>query len=103
MIIVSQDKCTIVNFNNVENIDIVASLDGTGKVPYAIYYETNSKREELGEYATEERAKEVLDDITNTRAIFEMYKCVDTVSQDVFDEKMMEENLIFDTYQMPKN
>lgn len=63
MIIVSQDKDLIVNFDNVESIDIVADLDGTGKVPYKIYYETSSRREELGKYATEERAKEVLQEI----------------------------------------
>lgn len=65
MIIVSQDKEIIVNFNNVESIDIVADLDGTGKVPYKIYYETDSKREELGTYKTEERAREVLQEIAN--------------------------------------
>lgn len=63
MIIVSQDKDTIINFDNIESIDIVADLDGTGKVPYKLYYETSTKREELGKYATEERAKEVLEDI----------------------------------------
>ena len=63
MIIVSQDTEIIVNFNNIESIDMIADLDGTGKVPYKIYYETASKREELGTYKTEERAKEVLKEI----------------------------------------
>ncbi len=63
MIIVNQDKTIIVNFDNVESIDIVTDLDGTGKLPHEIYYETSSKREELGTYATEERAKEVLQEI----------------------------------------
>ncbi len=63
MIIVSQNKEIIVNFDNVESIDIVVDLDGTGKLPHKIYYETNSKREELGTYKTEERAKEVLQHI----------------------------------------
>lgn len=65
MIIVSQDKDNIINFDNVENIDIVADLDGTGEVPYEIYYETKSKRDTLGRYKTEERAKDVLKEITN--------------------------------------
>lgn len=63
MIIVSQDKDIIANFDNIESVDIVADLDGTGEVPYKIYYETSSKREELGKYQTEERAKEVLQEI----------------------------------------
>ncbi len=72
MWIVSQDKEMIVNSDNVENIDIVADLDGTGKVPHKIYYETSSKREELGCYATEERAKEILEnyfDIDGSKAM----------------------------------
>lgn len=60
MIIVNQDKKAIVNFDNVDSIDIVADLNGMGEV---IYYETSSTREELGEYKTEERAKEVLQEI----------------------------------------
>jgi hypothetical protein len=63
MIIVNQDKDIIANFDNIESVDIVADLDGTGEVPYKIYYETSSKREELGKYQTEERAKEVLQEI----------------------------------------
>lgn len=63
MLIVSQNKDTIVNFDNVDSIDIVADLDETGEVPSKIYYETSTKREELGEYATEERAREVLEEI----------------------------------------
>lgn len=63
MIIVNQAKDMIVNFNNVESIDIAGDLDGTGKLPHEIYYETNSKREKLGTYSTEERAKEVLKEI----------------------------------------
>lgn len=45
MLIVSQDKDTIINFDNVESIDIVADLDGTGEVPYNLYYETSTKRD----------------------------------------------------------
>ncbi len=63
MIIVSQVKRNIINFDNVESIYIVADLNGTGKIPYKIYYETSTQSEELGQYATEERAKEVLQEI----------------------------------------
>lgn len=75
MIIVNQDRNMIVNFDNVENIDIVADLDGTGEIPFKIYFETYSSREELGKYKTEERAKEVLQEIVkeyeNVKAIFD--------------------------------
>ena len=63
MIIVNQAKDMIVNFNNVESIDIVVDLDGTGKLPHEIYYETNRKKKKLGTYSTEKRAKEVFNEI----------------------------------------
>lgn len=68
MIIVSQDKGTILNFENIQNIKIESY--GThikGKKIYKIFsgnfegYET-----ELGTYETEERAKEVLQEIIDT-------------------------------------
>ena len=59
MIIVSQDKTEIVNFNNIESVWIskeeeeIFSIEATA--------DTNAS---LGEYATKERAKEVLQEIT---------------------------------------
>lgn len=68
MIIVSQDKDNVVNFDNVigirtatdkennkERLIAIDTMDGE------IYY--------IAKYATEERAKEVLQEITNTFAI----------------------------------
>ena len=62
MIIVSQDKKAIVNFDNVSSIDIYPPFDDTDK------FEINAERVngeliELGIYETEERAKEVLQEI----------------------------------------
>ena len=59
MIIVSQDKARIVNFDNLTQVYIThCEKDNTG---YYIRFETvDSLYENLGEYATEERAKEVL-------------------------------------------
>lgn len=77
MIIVNQDKNMLVNFNNVESMNIFADLDGTGEIPFKIYFETTSSREELGKYRTEERAKEVLKEIVDTYIkigiVFKMY------------------------------
>ena len=77
MIIISRDKSIIVNFDNVNSIDIdiVVDPDGIDKeTPYIISYETNSKREELGIYKTEERAKEVLKDIISRYEAIELCK-----------------------------
>lgn len=62
MVIVSQDKKRIVNFDNLTQVYIThCEEDNTG---YFIRFETvDSLYEDLGEYATEERAKEVLQEI----------------------------------------
>lgn len=60
MIIINQNKDTIINFDNIESINIVATLYGDEENPYGIYYEINSKSVELARYKTEEKAKEVL-------------------------------------------
>lgn len=63
MIIVSQDKTMIFNFNNIETIGIGNPLENiNGK--FIILAETTSDNQyPIGEYKTEERAKEVLNEI----------------------------------------
>lgn len=103
MIIVSQDGRSIVNFDNVENIDIVADLDGTGEVPYKIYYETKSQRDVLGRYKTQERAKEVLQEIIKTHKISESYKYTRDVGlQSALTADIEMRNLILFRYEMPE-
>lgn len=65
MIIVSQDKKRIVNFDNLTQVYIThCEEDNTG---YFIRFETvDSLYEDLGEYATEERAKEIIKEIIDT-------------------------------------
>lgn len=61
MIIVSQDKTKIVNFDNLTQIYITQDEE---EKSYFIRYETvDSLYDDLGEYKTEERAKEVLQEI----------------------------------------
>ena len=61
MIIVSQDKDKIVNFDNLTQIYITRDEEETATF---IRYETvDSLYDDLGEYKTEERAKEVLQEI----------------------------------------
>lgn len=64
MIIVSQDKDVIVNFDNVTQIFIVIDKENENQKPYLIRYESvGDYYETLGKYATEGRAKEVLQEI----------------------------------------
>ena len=63
MIIVSQDKEKIVNFDNLTQVYITQAEAETA---YFIRYETvDSLYDDLGEYKTEERAKEVLQEIVS--------------------------------------
>lgn len=100
MLIVSQNENIMVNFDNVQSIDIVADLDGTGKVPYKLYYETSTKREELGKYTTEKRAKEVFEEIIKYNSIFEEIKALGGLDARRFIER--QRYYKFDTYRMPK-
>lgn len=69
MIIVSQDKNSIVNFDNVTQIFVVTDKENENQKPYLIRYESvGDYYETLGKYAIEERAKEVL------REIISMYQ-----------------------------
>lgn len=64
MIIVSQDETKIVNFDNLTQIYITRDEEETATF---IRYETvDSLYDDLGEYKTEERAKEVLQEIIDT-------------------------------------
>ena len=61
MIIVSQDKTKMVNFDNLIQIYITQDEEETAN--FIRYESVDSLYEDLGEYKTEERAKEVLQEI----------------------------------------
>lgn len=63
MIIVSQDKTKIVNFDNIAHIFISKDSEKHFLIEYGKMTGTS---ELLGVYSTEERAKEVLQEITKT-------------------------------------
>ena len=69
MIIVSQDKAEIVNFENV----VTMRLGYNGK--HIVRAENKDKVCELGEYATEERAKEVLQEIIKAYRDYRTAEC----------------------------
>lgn len=60
MLIVSQDKEKIINFDNVLYIEIDDTFSNN-----EISFNTENGTEYMGEYKTRERAKEVLEDITD--------------------------------------
>lgn len=98
MIIVSQNKNVIVNFNNLTQIYITyCKEDNTG---YFIRFETvDSLYDNLGEYATEERAKEVLKEIVQCYANTEQYKSMSNTASADFLNELLENAII---YAMPE-
>ena len=98
MIIVSQDRDKIVNFDNLTQVYITQDEEETA---YFIRFETvDSLYDDLGEYETEERAKEVLQEIYKNYSGFELIRCVN----DNFQQKLIigNKNKYFDIYQMPE-
>lgn len=73
MIIVSQDKDKIVNFDNLTQIYITRDEEETATF---IRYETvDSLYDDLGEYKAEERAKEVLQEIIKSYRDYRTAEC----------------------------
>ena len=71
MIIVSQDKRTILNFDNSTTIRIYKTSCNYGIEACLI----NTNIADLGEYATEERAKEVLQEIIKAYRDYRTAEC----------------------------
>lgn len=64
MIIISQDKNGILNFDNILEIWIDSNILDKTEPAFTINAETDSTVIKIGNYATKERAKEVLAEIT---------------------------------------
>lgn len=94
MIIVSQDKTKIINFDNMTRVYITFD---EGDDDVCIRIETvDSLYEDLGYYKTEGRAKEVLQEIVKTYVLTEQYKVEDERTR----IKLMMEGVLL--YEMPK-
>lgn len=74
MIIISQDKNKMINIDNITQIYITEDEE---KTAYFIRVETTFEAyEDLGNYITEERAKEVFKEIVKCYSCSEQLKCV---------------------------
>ena len=74
MIIVSQDKKEVINFENILSVKLFHD-DEDNECLYEIYTTVNAPGDNyilLGEYNTEERAMEVLKEIIDLYATFEL-------------------------------
>ncbi len=103
MLIVSQDKKMIMNLKNIESIAIGNPLNNNlGKFP--ILTETTSDNEYvIAEYKTEERAKEVLEDIANAYSDFSYYRnAKDKEKQKEIGMELYMKYRNFEIYKMPE-
>lgn len=101
MIIVSQDKKRIVNFDNLTQVYIThCEEDNTG---YFIRFETvDSLYEDLGEYATEERAKEILRMIVSAYQSCKLFQCANNATQEEMAKKYQEFSMTPFKFEMPQ-
>lgn len=95
MVIISQNKENIINF---ENVVIIGLLGNKIKVGF-----NNGKDATLGEYETAQRASEILEDINHYKSIFEYYKFSDADTKEEIASEFLIGNTMFDTYEMPEN
>lgn len=95
MIIVSQEKNRIINFDNI--LQIYITIDEDDKGCYIQYEDCNNSYEGLGKYNTKERAKEVLQEIVKTYVLIEQYKVEDERTR----IKLMMEGILL--YEMPED
>ncbi len=93
MIIVNQEKTYLVNFNNVCQVSLAVDKEET---EYAIAVQTVDKEEIImGIYKTEERAKEVLQEIIKNFSFTELRDTPEKL-------KLIMEITKLGRYQMPK-
>ena len=92
MIIVSQKKNSITNFDNVTNIEIDKLEDDGFLIKCQI---TNKMYVNVGFYKTEKRAKEVLQEIIKFYEISKRYECSSNNGITLFTEKTF-------VYEMPE-
>lgn len=81
MIIVSQDKSVILNFDNTEAIAILNPLENNEGMFKVCAITPSDNEYTLGKYKTEERAKEVLKDLISRYEAIELKK-IDTLEKE---------------------
>ena len=100
MIIVSQDKEKIINFDNIIRFFIGFADENRKR---SVRYEAANKTfEDLGIYETEERAKEVLKEIAR---FYRMFKGMETCNTDVqvnISEQIEKEGQALHVYTRPE-
>lgn len=102
MIIVNQDKDEIINFDNIVSIFIADAWEvKAGALIKATDVSKNSTT--LGYYKKEERAKEVLEELSFYKAIFEYYRHTHNVVKREIENDFVRDDVMFDIFVMPED
>lgn len=101
MIIVSQDKK-----RTIESMELFIDMIIGDNEPavYGIYADKSNSYLNLGIYKTEQRAKEIFQEIYTYKAMFEFYKSNPT-NEELHEEmanNFDKDNILFDIYEMPE-
>lgn len=102
MVIVSQDKRTIINFENIKTIELDRETNFTS---INIFRETNQTETGvcglyIGHYKTEERAKEVLEEIQTVYATSKILKLPSVAPEEKISAPDLMEAFV---YKMPED
>lgn len=102
MVIISQDKTMILNFEYIETIEIRNPLENNdGK--FKILCDTTSDNQyTIAEYEKEERAKEVLQQIACRYSSEEIYKRANSKTQEELTRNYVEIKIIPYIFEMPE-
>ena len=101
MIIINQDKNEIINFGNVMNINVMDCKEEGYLISAGFIVGRDDNYRELGYYKTEERAKEVLQEITRQHSTFKEIKALGGLDARRFMGRQSYYN--FDVYRMPED
>ena len=104
MIIVSQDKKEVINFENILSVKLFHD-DEDNECLYEIYTTVNAPGDNyilLGEYNTEARAKEVKKEIWTAYSNFNYFKNATADGKNYVINLLKHKYEQFDIYEMPK-
>lgn len=102
MIIVSQDRNEFINFDNVINVNITNCEEEGFLISAGFIVGRDDNYRELGYYKTEERAKEVLNQIRSIYSAFKIFEITRNKTQDECALKIAEANIIPFVFEMPE-
>ena len=101
MIIVSQEKEKIINFDNIDKVYIQDIILST-KTVYLVKCKIKNEDERLGEYATEERARTVLKMIVSMYQSSLLFQCVNDKNQEDMATDYKDMDITPFKFEMPK-